>query len=89
MVTEDAAYRCLASAIVLRAVKDAGSTDKTNGQEAMEFLMSDSCKQLIALLGREWKVTEVDIAVAGRHLSNKISKHTGSKERKEWRLAEL
>jgi hypothetical protein len=89
MITEDAAYRCLASAIILRAVRDVGSTNKTYSEDAMEYLLSDQCKCLMALLGREWKVTKVDIMTAERHLRDRVSKHAGSKERKEWHLAEL
>lgn len=89
MVTEDAAYRCLASAIILRAVRDVGSTDKTYGEDAMEYLLSDQCKCLMALLGREWKITKSDVMTAEKHLRIRISKHAGSKERREWHLAEL
>jgi hypothetical protein len=89
MVTEDAAYRCLASAIVIRAVRDVASSDKTYAEAAMEYLLSDRCKCLMALLGREWKVTKTDVMTAERHLRDRVSKHVGSKERKEWRLAEL
>jgi len=89
MVTEDAAYRCLASAIILRAVRDVGSSDRTYGESAMEYLLSDNCKHLMALLGREWKVTQSDVLTAERHLRDRVSKHVGSKERKEWHLAEL
>lgn len=83
MVTEEAAYRSLASAMILDAVRGARSRNQKRAQTCMDYLLSDDCKHLVSLLGRKWNVkSEVDVLDAAAHINGKVARHSGSKERK-------
>ena len=65
----DAGYRSLASAIILRAVRDSAEP------EAFEFLVSPECKALARLAGVRWQVTADDIPPAAAKLQRRRRRH--------------
>ncbi len=70
----DKGYRSLVSAIVLRAVRD---TEHAGYRpEAMDFLLSDGCRNIVDLAGVQWRVSKpADVDEARRRMRTHISKH--------------
>lgn len=62
MVTEANAYRSLASAILLRALRDVSANDQRHGERrrvsAVKFLLSEDCKEYLFLLDINWEIKD-------------------------------
>jgi hypothetical protein len=62
LVTESNAYRSLASAIILRALRDVSANDRRYGERrrvsAVKFLLSEDCREYLFLLDINWEIKD-------------------------------